>query len=86
MLADCAELSRHFIDFFTPSLVFIKPILLQLKDSVSLMDHCETLRKDYVLNPINEAENMSLPTLKLVSNWLHKFAHYFYIPCHSLIT
>jgi hypothetical protein len=66
LLADCADLTRHFVDLFAPSLVFFKPILLQLRDSLAVMERCEDLRRDGLLNPINEEAGMSLPTLKPV--------------------
>jgi hypothetical protein len=57
------------IDFFTPSLVHIKPILLQLKDSLSLMERCEDMRRDNVLNALYEEQQMGQPTLKLVRSF-----------------
>lgn len=67
LITDCADVTRHFIDFFAPSLVFIKPILLQLKESIQIMDQCEDLRKSYLLNPINEGDAMGLPANRPVS-------------------
>lgn len=69
LLADCIDLNRHFIDFFSSSITFIKPVLLQLKDTMLLMNKCEDLRKDNVLNPINEGENMGMPALKVLNNF-----------------
>jgi hypothetical protein len=67
LLADSVDLTRHFIDLFAPALVFFKPILLQLRDSIAVTERCEDLRRDGLLNPINEEAAMSLPTLKPVS-------------------
>ena len=67
LLTDCGDLTRHLIDFFAPSLVFVKPILLQLRDSLALMERHEELRKEYVLNPVHEGKDMAQPALKLVS-------------------
>lgn len=76
LLADCTDLTRHLIDFFAPSLVFARPMLLQLRDAIALMDRTEELRRDYTLNPINEEGNMALPTLKLVGSlsWYSSYA------------
>ncbi len=54
------------IDQFSSSLVFVKPILLQLKDTIAVADNVEKMRNDYLLNPINEGDHMSHPTLKMV--------------------
>lgn len=67
LLNDATELSRHFIDLFSPSLVFVKPMLLQLKDSLAVADNAEKMRNDSILNPLGEGDHMSQPTLKMVS-------------------
>jgi len=54
------------IDLFSSSLVFVKPILLQLKDTIAVADNIEKMRNDYLLNPINEGDHMGHPTLKMV--------------------
>ena len=66
LLSDTADLNRHLIDLFSSSLVFVKPILLQLKDTIAVADNVEKMRNDYLLNPINEGDHMSHPTLKMV--------------------
>lgn len=66
LLNDAENLGRHLIDFFAPSLVFVKPILLQLRDTLALADNTDKMRSDYILNPINEGDHMSHPTLKMV--------------------
>jgi hypothetical protein len=68
VLTDCADLTRHFIDFFAPSLVVVKPILLQLRDAIAVMDRTEDMRRDYSLNPLIEEGNIGQPTLKTVSS------------------
>ena len=65
-MSDAADLSRHLIDLFSSSLVFVKPILLQLKDTITVADTVEKMRNEYLLNPINEGDHMSHPTLKMV--------------------
>lgn len=68
LMTECADLNRHFIDFFSSSMSCVRPIVLLLRDSVSLMNNYETLRKDGVLNPINEGDNMGLPSIKPLSS------------------
>lgn len=48
--------------------MFVKPILLQLRDTLAAADNCDKLRNDYVLNPINEGDHMSHPTLKMLNS------------------
>lgn len=68
LMTECADLNRHFIDFFASSMSCVRPIVLLLRDSVGLMNNYETLRKDGVLNPINEGDNMGLPSIKPLSS------------------
>lgn len=55
------NIQRHFIDEFTISTDLIGGLLLQFYESLKVYDNCETLRKNNVLNPTNDGDQISHP-------------------------
>lgn len=58
LLDECAGLQRHFIDLFLGSQSFLGPMLLELKESIQLLNGVDELRKNFVLNPSEQGDNM----------------------------
>ena len=58
LLDDCGNVNRHFIDTFASSSSFIRPMVLDLKESIVQSNNIDDLRNHYFLNPINQGEQM----------------------------
>jgi hypothetical protein len=70
LLAITDNLQRFFIDTFASIAPLLKPLLLQLKDSILFSNSiqcCDQLRAQHVLNPANEGDKMVLPSKLNVS-------------------
>lgn len=67
MFDECASLQRHFIDTFATSHAFLGSMLLELKDSLLLVNGVDELRKGFVLNPVDQGDQMGAYAKKAVS-------------------
>eukprot|EP01034_Spumella_vulgaris_P021372 gene21372-27402_t len=64
---ECASLQRHFIDTFATSHAFVGSMLLELKDSLLLVNGVDDLRKGFVLNPVDQGDQMGAYAKKALS-------------------
>ncbi len=64
---ECASLQRHFIDTFATSHAFLGSMLLELKESLLLVNGVDELRKGFVLNPVDQGDQMGAFARKAVS-------------------
>ena len=66
LMKELDNLQRHFIDTFSSTAVLLKPLLLLFSDSIAFCEDCDALRNNFVLNPINQGAELSLPSNRQV--------------------
>lgn len=67
VLLDIENLQRHFIDTFGTSFILLRPLLTQFQESLAYCEDCDGLRNSYVLNPINDGDQLGAPSVRQVS-------------------
>ena len=67
LIAKSEVLPRHFIATFGPIYKLLKPLLLQVKPVMTLVENVESLRNNYVFNPLNDGDKMGLYSNSAVS-------------------
>ncbi len=74
-------LQRHFIDLFAASQSFVGPMLLELKESLAVLNNVDDLRKHAVLSPMEQGDLMGAYTKRAVSYFPRYYWHFSVLMC-----